>query len=609
MFKSLFSKLFSTYLIITLLTLTILGVFLFRVFENIYFESKINELENQATKVVELIEDNFEEEGDSVSVQNLLDSIDGFLDAKVWVIDQEGRVVGYTRRMTLQDDFIIDKDDEEKLLKYNESISTRGYHPSFDEQMLTVALPIESSGEDSADEAKGAVFLHAPIVDFIATITQKRQFIFYAAGIATLCSIITAFFLSKSISTPLFKMNKAAFAMAEGNFKQRVPVETKDEVGQLSETFNYLSGKLQDTIDELQQERDKLEGILQGIGEGVIAIDKGNNLLLANNQAYELLNIYLNQEMLEFPSLQEYFEKVMDNGETLEKEVNLNDERLLFVVVTPLKSSDDKIWGSVAVLRDITELRRLENMRKEFVANVSHELRTPLTSIRGFLEALIDDMVTDEKNKKRHLEIIMDETLRLDRLINNLLDLSKIESREDDWEYEEVDLGSLVDQIITKLKPQVMDKEIVLVNEISSDISNVFGSRDRISQIIMNLLDNAINFTQKGGEIKVSAKYLEKEKKVEVSIKDNGQGIPQDDLEKIWQRFHKVEKSRNRGIGGRGTGLGLSIVKHLVESHGGEINVESEYGKGSTFSFTLKACVCEKRESSIKTSGGFEIEN
>ncbi len=587
MFKNLFSKLFSTYLVITILTLVIVGGFLFNVFEEMYFDSKTKELESQAQNVADLINEYFEDTANRTAIEKELNSIDDFLDAKVWVIDAQGEIIAYTRRRALQDDFTINQSNKELVLN-NESVVERGYHPSFDDVMLTVAVPINISDYGTNNKADGAVFMHAPVVGFMATISQKRQFIFYAAGIAILCSMVAAYFLSRSISKPLFKMNRAAMEMADGNFDFRVPVKSRDEVGQLSGTFNHLAEKLQMTVEELQQEKEKLESILNGMGEGVLAVDINGEILMTNNLAYELLSFYFHESKLSLPSLQEAFPKVMEEGETLEKELNLDDERTIFMVVTPLQRENGDIWGGVAVLRDVTEIRRLENIRRDFVANVSHELRTPLTSIRGFLEALIDGLVTDEETEKRYLQIIMDEALRLDRLIKDLLDLSKIESEKFELEFEPVELENLVEEVRSKLMPQIEEKNIRLVKEIPSTVPKVWANKDRISQVIMNLLDNAISFSYEGGEVRLGARYLDKEEMVEVYFSDNGRGIPDEELDKIWQRFHKVEKSRNRSYSGEGTGLGLSIVKHLVESHGGSVNVKSRYGQGSVFRFTLK---------------------
>lgn len=586
MFKTLFSKLFTTYVALIVLTLFIMAIFLFRVFEDVYFSSKIEELSRQGDQVAEVVASHLGEDENIPAVYQELDLIDDFLEARVWILNKDGEIIACTPRMTFDQDRAISRGDKERVFD-NERVVERGYNPSFEENMLTIGVPI--SNENAEDnEVKGAVFLHSPVVGFMATIGQKRQFIFYAASIAIVCSIIAAYFLSKSISNPLFKMNKAALAMADGSFDHRVPVKTKDEVGQLSESFNYLGKTLQKTIDELNQEKNKLESILQGMGEGVLAVDKNYNILMANNQVYELFDFSLFQGKLSEYGLYKYFKHAIEWGEVLEEEISVNDDKLIYIMVTPLYDFQSEIWGSVALIRDVTEVRKLENIRRDFVANVSHELRTPLTSIRGFLEALVDGVVEDKETKERYYNIMLEETIRLDRLINDLLDLSKIESGKVEWEFKKIDLNFLFEDIKNKLKPQLEGNEINLLCKIPPDISPVRGDYDRISQIFINLLDNAVKFTPRGKNIEVGAKELYKENKVKIWVKDEGEGIDEKELKKIWQRFHKVEKSRNRSISGSGTGLGLSIVKHLVENHGGEVEVESITGKGTTFTFTLE---------------------
>lgn len=586
MFMSLFTRLFTTYLFVTLISLFVVAIFLFEAFEEVYFSSKVEELKKQGNQLSKIIEEHFEEEKDINAIYEELTMVDGFLEANIWIIDHEGEVIAYTPRRSFREEFIICPDKKGKVLN-NENVVGRGLHPSFDDEMLTVGVPVTNKGDNTKKEVKGAVFIHSPVVGFTATIGKKRQFIFYAGGLAIICSVVAAFFLSKSISDPLYRINRAALNMADGDLNQRVPVETKDEVGQLSQSFNYLGDILQNTIGELNEEKNKLESILQSMGEGVIAVDNDFNILMANNQAYEVLNSSFNGGTVNDYELQEYFTRVIKSGETLEEELNVAGNRLIVLVVTPLYGAQDKIWGCVGALRDITELRKLENVRRDFVANVSHELRTPLTSIKGFLEALVDGVVEEEDTKKRYYKTMLEETIRLDRLINNLLDLSKIESGKIEWKFSSIDLSSLVCDVSDKLTPQLVKKEIKLINEIPAGLPGIKADYDRISQVLINLIDNAINFTGPGGKIIIGAEYLHEQEMVKVWVKDEGEGIPAEELNNIWHRFHKVEKSRSKSYKTPGTGLGLSIVKHIVENHGGWVNVDSKYGEGTVFTFTL----------------------
>ncbi|MDI3543501.1 MAG: hypothetical protein PWP57_1106, partial [Candidatus Atribacteria bacterium] len=282
------------------------------------------------------------------------------------------------------------------------------------------------------------------------------------------------------------------------------------------------------------------------------------------------------------PQIQEIFSRALKEGKEEAQEFQIENGDHLVLHLTPLKEGE-KVYGAVGVFQDITELRQLEELRRDFLANVSHELRTPLTSIQGFVEAMMDGVISDEELRKRYLDVIHRETLRLSRLIHDLLDLSLMESKKIEWEVNPLSLFPLIDQVLLKLMPQIEDKKIQIKKDFSSPLPLVWGNMDRIEQVLINLLSNALIFSPPESIIEIKA--WQEGKTVAVSIKDQGEGIPEKDIPHLFERFYRVEKSRSREKGG--TGLGLAIAKQIIENHGGTIKVESQLHQGTTFIFTL----------------------
>jgi len=329
------------------------------------------------------------------------------------------------------------------------------------------------------------------------------------------------------------------------------------------------------------------------MNEGVVATDGQGRITLANPQAKMLLGAGEDDltgmpvaEALSQGAVAELFLQVVREHTACSAEVTLPEGKVLYLHVSPLRRQEED-WGAVGIIQDVTEVRRLEQMRRDFVANVSHELRTPMTSIQGFVEALLDGMAEDAGSQERYLRVILDETTRLNRLLNDLLDLSRLETGQVKWPMEPLRLEYVLDDVLTKLSPQLEKQGLQAETDCQENLPAVLGNRDRLQQVLINLLGNAIAFTPQGGHIKLSA--VEEGASVRVSISDTGVGIHPEEQEKVWERFHKVDRARTRGLGG--TGLGLAIVRQIVEAHGGKVGLKSIPGRGSTFSFTLKKAI------------------
>ncbi|MBF7082911.1 HAMP domain-containing protein [Desulfallas sp. Bu1-1] len=590
MFKSLFSKLIFTYIAIILITLLVLGMAMSYLLGDYYYSTKEMELLNKGREMARIIAENTEQ---SRPAPEVVETLNRFLENRVLLISRENLILmahgGFfnndPRRIWLEP-------ADAQLLLEGKSVTRRGHPPRLDQVVIFAVVPVEIN-----NEVAGALFLSAPLADITGAVEAVRRLMFYAAIPALLLAALLGLFLSRSLARPLRRLNEATVQIAGGDYRQRVELESGDEIGQLAQNFNRMAVSLEETVGTLAREKGKIESILSNMAEGVVAVDSENRVILLNRQAARTLGLEETTELTAqscvepFPDsqLKELFTAVLASGEPCSREYTPDHgQTYLLAHVSPLTDQAGNSFGAVSVLQDITELKKLDQLRRDFVANVSHELRTPLTSVQGYVEAMLDRAIPSEDHDK-YLAIIHRETLRLNKLIYDLLDLSLIESRKEKWDLNEIDVPELVDQTLVKLQPLMEKHQVTVDRYFPARLPLMLGNEDRVEQVILNLLDNAVKFSPPGGVVTLRAGV--ENDSITVSITDQGPGIPPEDLEHIWERFHRVEKSRSRALGG--TGLGLAIVKQIVEAHGGTVNVQSEVGKGSTFSFTMKALPVE----------------
>jgi two-component system, OmpR family, phosphate regulon sensor histidine kinase PhoR len=371
-------------------------------------------------------------------------------------------------------------------------------------------------------------------------------------------------------------------------------VRSVDEIGALGRALNQMAGRLRDKITDLEQEQAKATAILDGMVEGVIAVDGHDALLVMNERARAMLGVPRGrgerrpfQEVVRNADLHVVFRetRAAREGAAVRREVQLTSpvNRTLQVNAVPLRLGRDET-AVVMVLHDLTALRRLEAVRTEFIANVSHELRTPLTAIQGYLETLLGGALEERDTARRFLEVAFRHTERLGRLLNDLTDLSNIELGKVSLRLGPTEVQEMVDSTLAIIQPRADVGKIALVTEVEPKSLTVYADHDRLAQILINLVDNAVKYTPEGGRVGVSARALP-DGFAEVAVTDTGVGIPPADLPRITERFYRVDKARSRELGG--TGLGLAIVRHLVLAHGGEMRIESEPGRGTTVRFTI----------------------
>ncbi|WP_066366565.1 ATP-binding protein [Neobacillus fumarioli] len=439
-----------------------------------------------------------------------------------------------------------------------------------------------------SDSKDGAVFIYQSLKVMQETTRSTTKFTLLAAGVAIVLTTIFAFFLSTRITAPLRNMREAAFEVARGKFDTKVPILTRDEIGELGTAFNQMAKQLKFNMNALSQEKEQLASILSSMADGVITFDRDGTILITNPPADRFLQYFYSEKGSHhisseaLPSkVMELFQRAVETEKEQAGEVSLKGRHWV-ILVSPLYSNRF-IRGAVAVLRDMTEERQLEKMRQDFIANVSHELRTPISMLQGYSEAIVDDIAETQEEKKEMARVIYDESLRMGRLVNELLDLARMEAGHIQLSMEEVNLESFINRIIYKFQGMAKDNEISLSAELENAIPAISLDPDRIEQVLTNLIDNAMRHTPKGGTILITVTL--DQKGITIKVKDSGSGIPEEDLPFVFERFYKADKARTRGKSG--TGLGLAIAKNIIEAHNGTISVQSKYGQGTTFAFWL----------------------
>ncbi|MDM5314501.1 cell wall metabolism sensor histidine kinase WalK [Fictibacillus sp. b24] len=454
------------------------------------------------------------------------------------------------------------------------------------ERVMVLAKPIKN---DSTSETMGAIYLVASIEGIFKQIQRINNILVTGTVIALIITGLLGIFLARTITRPMADMRKQALVMARGDFSRKVQLYGDDEIGQLAMTFNNLTTKLQEATAITESERRKLRSVLTYMTDGVIATDRDGAIILMNDRAEEMLNISrqnaLGTSLMELLRLNtEYtWEELYNEYESMLLDFSTDD--IHYVVranFSTIQKDDGPINGLICVLHDVTEQEQIDNERREFVFNVSHELRTPLTTMRSYLEALADGAWQDDNIAPRFLEVTQNETERMIRLVTDLLQLSKMDSKDYRFNFHEIDLVNFLNGIIDRF--EMLEKEnIELSRSLPSDKIPVQMDTDKMTQVLDNIISNAMKYSPEGGTITFTAAIIGR--KVKVSIADQGVGIPKNNVSKIFDRFFRVDRARSRDLGG--TGLGLAIAKEIVLAHGGDIWAESEWGQGTTIHFTL----------------------
>lgn len=586
-------KLTASYLFVVAATLLVTAAFLAPRLQRIFLKQLQQSLQAQALLIAQQLVPVFAvHTTPSAALQERVYGLEKNLGLRVSMIGRDGVVLADSERTLAE---VPRMDNHLSRPEVRAALSTGAgeamrMSDTLHETMLYVAVPVHDSA--SGASPIGLLRVALPVTQVDQRIAELRHNLLAAGAAAMIVALVVALFAVRRVHRPLQELIDHAESIGEGRFTGP-PASTRprDEFGRLSHAFAQMAQRVETTVADLKQERSQLSATLSSLVEGVVALDHEGRILFLNPAAERIFGAPSDSikgrpflEGLRQSPLNEVLSETLARRKPLAREITVHSpaERVLNVQAIPVDYGNGQI-GVVAALHDVTELRKLENLRRDFIANASHELKTPLTSIKGFVETLLDGALNDPKNNRQFLETIDEQTNRLMRLVEDLLDLSAIEARRVEYSFEPLALAEIVERLEKALAPMAKAKDVKLKLTIKATLPRVRADRGKLTQILMNLLDNAIKFNRAGGHVRLSA--VPAGSHLHISVEDTGIGLAPDDIPRVFERFFRADKAHSHDI--TGTGLGLAIVKHLVEAHQGKVHVTSTLGQGSIFTFTL----------------------
>lgn len=590
-FKSVQVKVVLIYVLLILIAMQIMGLY----FANRLEATLIDNFEISITERLSLVEFSVKEEmtkshtEDEASLEsNIKDILSGLSSEdirEIRVVDSHNRILATSDSSSQS---IVGQRSTEPQV--NQALTTSsqvvkiGIDGKTDKRVWVVVKPIQSQGKTI-----GVIYVKSNIESVFEQMATINKILAGGTAIALLITIVLGIFISKTITKPISDMRRQAVAMAKGNFSRKVKVYGNDEIGQLAVSFNHLTNRLQEAHSTTEGERRKLASVLTNMTDGVIATDRKGKVILINTPAQKLLesehNELMGRPITEVLGVDEdySFEDLIHMQNSINLDFSSNERPYIWRAnFSVIQKETGFVNGLIAVLHDITEQEKIEMERREFVSNVSHELRTPLTTMRSYLEALVDGAWEDKNIAPTFLNVTRTETERMIRLVSDLLQLSRMDSREYELNTDFVDFVKFFDRIINRFEMS-KSKEVTFIRELPKQPIYVEIDTDKITQVIDNIISNALKYSPDGGHIRF--KLTLDDEYILVEIKDTGMGIPPENVERIFDRFYRVDKARARSMGG--TGLGLAISREMINAHGGRIWAKSVEGKGTSVFFTL----------------------
>lgn len=584
MIRSYRSKLLVAFLVLVAVLLSLLGGLGYLNFKNYYLAN----LESRLTKEAYLVADMTQYRASGASArrtyQDICVTAARDSDTRVTIIDSAGKVIGDSEVDPSTLDNHSSRPEVFNALRGQVGVDMR-YSETLNMDMIYVAVPFTN------EELSGVVRMAMPLAELQGIYNNALMGILMAALLCGLAALLASILLAQFLSRPLRDITAAVQDFTAGNLKRRIYIHTTDEMGILAQSFNDMGQHIEKNIQEVSEVKNRLEAILDNTVNGVVLISHDHRLDYANPIAKSLLGLAENSFGRKYVEVITTYEvlRIIDEARITGKQVkrtlvlhNLG-ARMIEANAVPIDNADLAKRDILLVMNDVTEMKRLEQVRKDFVANVSHELKTPVASISGFAETLLAEGGKNPDNVVEFAQIIYNEAQRLATLIKDLLELSKLESETFNLILKEVDVAKLVEGVVERVSKPAGLRNITLNYTRDEKIPLITSNPELIDLILVNLLDNAVNYSRDGGQIEVVVEDLGD--KLQIKIKDYGIGIPAADIDRIFERFYRVDKARSRKTGG--TGLGLSIVKHSLENLRGQVQVESFEGQGSTFKVFL----------------------
>ena len=606
--KKLFWQILLVHLAILLLTIIAVAWYSSRTFDSFYIAEKGIDLENRANllkaRVVELLISS-----DEAHLRDLVVDSGRASGTRITIIDPDGLVLADTNEDPTRMDNHRRRPEIDAAFSGTPGRSLR-FSNTLGQRMLYSAIPLYRTNAHGVEgEDQGVVLavlrMSVPVTAIDSALTDIRLKIGLGALLAIGGALILTLVVSRNISRPLEEMTRGAEQYAQGDFSRRMLLSTKTtaskEIASLASAMDQMAGQLDDTINTIISQRNQLETVFSSMVEAVIAVDREERIISINDATAQLFGVErqgtqgkLIQEVIRNTALQEQIERILTTGKPFEDEIILenvnNGDTYLHTNAVSLYGGDLETIGALIVLNDVTRVRQLENMRSEFVANVSHELRTPITSIRGYVETLLDGALDEREDAEKFLEIVLRQSEQLEEIIDDLLALSRIEreAKDSQIDFEEQPLKLVLEEAIDICRPKATEKNITIRLDCPEDLVMDLNPT-LLEQAVVNLLRNGITYSEEGQEVAVEAKQIEVDgqEKIQISVKDSGIGIAEEHLPRLFERFYRSDRARSREEGG--TGLGLAIVKHIVQAHGGRVEVQSAVGEGSVFHIILNS--------------------
>jgi two-component system, OmpR family, phosphate regulon sensor histidine kinase PhoR len=580
MLRSLYWKIIVPVTLLVIVCMVGLGFYTVNSVKNIQLDHLRSTLLNEARLVTEEALPDLADPAKYNSLDALAKTTGKDINSRITIIAANGTVLGDTWEDPSTLENHASRPEVKDALISGVGESTR-FSTTTGENMLYVATSVVDQGK-----TLGVVRVALPLTAVDNSVNSSIWTMAWAIVVAAFLVILLAALITRRITRPVARVTAAVERMAAGQIDQSIEIQSADEIGRLGSAFNKMSANIKEMLTTISAEKNKLTTILASIADGVIMTDSKGTLLLANAAAESLFSFQESQaigkpliEVVFNYEIEQLLQKCTTTNQKQIAFLDTTSGRFLRAIAVPLKT--DQVIGALLLFQDLTEIRTMQTMRREFVGNVSHELRTPLAAIKAIVETLQDGALEDKEVAQDFLNKVDDEVNKTTQMVNELIELTRIETGKANLKLEPLNIIALIEEVVTRLRPQAERKQIHIMTAFPENIPLVQADKERIQQVVTNILHNAVKFTAPEGQIRICAEAASAE--VTVRVQDTGIGISKEDLPRIFERFFKADKSRSQS----GSGLGLAIAKHIIMAHNGKIWVDSQEGKGSTFGFSL----------------------